>query len=264
MQPECPSARIEELVAELSPKDDVPATMRKLPERGEKANPNSPGLLVPERVGAPTASPNGRPNQDATERLSQQTHAPTKPASVKPLSPAKYKIQFTASGELRDKLERLQALMRSSVPDGDLASIIEEAVTEKLERLESKRFGKTKKPRRSLEKTNTTPSSRHIPAAVKRAVYARDNGRCTFVDANGRRCTERHRVEFHHRKPFGRGGDHSVGNIELVCKAHNGYLADRDYGKEVTQRYRIKKRSRGGVSEPAAVYTFSNRATSAH
>ena len=54
--------------------------------------------------------------------------------------------------------------MRSSVPDGDLAAIIEEAVTEKLERLESKRFGKTKSPRKSLEKTDTSPSSRYIPA----------------------------------------------------------------------------------------------------
>jgi hypothetical protein len=30
---------------------------------------------------------------------------------VEPLAPARYKIQSTASGELREKLERLQALM---------------------------------------------------------------------------------------------------------------------------------------------------------
>ena len=149
--------------------------------------------------------------------------------------------------------------MRSSVPDGDLATIIEEAVTEKLERLESKRFGKTKSPRKSLEKTDTSPSSRHIPAAVKRAVYERDKGQCAFIGKNGRRCTERHRLEFHHRKPFGRGGDHSVGNIELLCRAHNGYFAECDYGKEVIERYRTSRHSGGRVSEPVAVYTFSNR-----
>ena len=66
--------------------------------------------------------------------------------------------------------------MRSSVPDGDLATIIEEAVTEKLERLEAKRFAKTKAPRKSLEETSTSPSSRYIPAAVKRAVCERDQG----------------------------------------------------------------------------------------
>jgi len=59
---------------------------------------------------------------------------------IKPTAPARYKVEFTASAELRDKLERLKALMRSSVPDGDLAAIIDEAVTEKLERLETVRY----------------------------------------------------------------------------------------------------------------------------
>ncbi len=180
---------------------------------------------------------------------------------VEPIAPARYKIAFTASAQLSDKLERLRALMRSSAPDGDLATIVEEAVTEKLERLESKRFGKTTAPRKSLEETKTSPSSRYIPAPVKRAVYERDKGQCGYVDPSGRRCTETERLEFHHHKPFGRGGDHSVGNIQLACRTHNGYYAERDYGKEVMERYRIKRRSGSRVSEPAAVYTFSNRAT---
>ena len=70
-----------------------------------------------------------------------------KPATVQPLSPARYQVAFTASEELRDKLERLQAL----IPGGDLASIIDAAVSEKLERLEAKRYGKTTKPRKKLE-----------------------------------------------------------------------------------------------------------------
>ena len=41
-------------------------------------------------------------------------------AGVTPLAPGRYKVQFTASAGLREKLERLQSLMRSSVPDGDL------------------------------------------------------------------------------------------------------------------------------------------------
>ena len=176
-------------------------------------------------------------------------------------TPARYKVAFTASAELRDKLERLRALMRSSVPDGDLATILEEAVTEKIERLESKRFGKTKAPRKSLAETKTAASSRYIPAAVKRAVHERDRGQCAYIDPNGRRCTETERLEFHHRKAFGRGGDHSVGNIQVACRTHNGYDAERDCGKEVLERYRIKRRSGSRVSEPVAAYTFCNRAT---
>ena len=39
-----------------------------------------------------------------------------------------------------------------------------------------------------------------------------------------------------HRKPYGRGGDHRVENIQLTCRTHDGYLAERDHGKEVIER----------------------------
>jgi hypothetical protein len=139
--------------------------------------------------------------------------------------------------------------MRTKVPDGDLAAIIEEAVTEKLERLEARRFATTKNPRKGLSKTDTSPSSRRIPAAVRRAVWKRDGGRCRYVNEQGRRCTERHRLEFHHIHPFALGGDHDPHGIRLACRAHNLYLAERDYGKQAMTRYR---RSSSPVFETVA------------
>ena len=249
--------KIEELVAELSPKPDVPAAMRKLPGRRKNAPPMEI-QLGPGGVGRRSGSEQERPSAETT-RACSAAPVPAKPAVVEPIAPARWKVQFTASNELRAKIERLRALMRSSVPEGDLAAIIEEAVTEKLERLEAKRFAKTKAPRKSLEETNTSPSSRHIPAAVKRAVCERDQRQCTFVTEDGRRCSEREGLEFHHHKPYGRGGDHSVNNISLVCRCHNGYLAERDYGKAVMGRYR-RSSSTGRVSEPTAVYAIGHRA----
>jgi hypothetical protein len=175
---------------------------------------------------------------------------PARPAAVEPLSPARYKVSFTASAELRDKLERLQALMRSSVPDGDLAKIIDRAVSEKLERLEAKRFAKTKAPRKGLAGTDTTPKSRYVPAPVRRAVHTRDGDRCTYRDALGRRCRRRGDLEFHHWRPFGRGGPHNPGVVALMCRAHNLLLAERDYGKEKMARYR---RAASRVPERLAV-----------
>jgi hypothetical protein len=147
-------------------------------------------------------------------------------------------VQFTASAELRDKLERLSALMRSEVPDGDLAAIIERAVSETLERLEARRYAKTSSPRKRLADTDTAPTSRHIPAAVRRAVRERDGDRCRYVDEQGRRCSARDRLEFHHRHPFGMGGDHSPGNTHLLCPSHNRYLAERDYGQAAIGKHR--------------------------
>ena len=178
-----------------------------------------------------------------------------RPAPMEPLSPARYKVAFTAGAELRDKLERLKALMRSSVPDGDLATLIDLAVTEKLERLEAKRFGRTKvarkAPRNLPGRVDTTARSRHVPAAVRRAVYERDGGRCRFVDDQGRRCTATDGLEFHHRHPFGHGGEHSLRNVALACKAHNRFLAEVDYGREAMERH-IRDAASPRRASPAA------------
>ena len=174
------------------------------------------------------------------------------PASVRPLAPGRYRVQFTASAGLRDKLERLQALLRSSVPGADLAAVIEDAVTEKLERLEARRFGLTKAPRKSLSQTETKPASRHIPAAVRRAVHERDGGRCRFVDEQGRRCTARHDLEYHHRHPVAMGGDHSPLSIALACKAHNMYLAEVDFGRGAISRHRRSSAGRSSAGQSSA------------
>jgi len=229
--------QIEELLIELSPKPDVPEVMRKLPSRSAKTPPRMPvGELGPDRVTRPTPEP-GAPMPPAP---------PSGSPVVEPLAPSRYKVSFTASGELREKLERLQALMH-----GDLAAVIEAAVTEKLERLEAKRYAETKAPRKNLQQTDISPKSRYIPAAVRRAVRKRDGDQCRFVNEQGRRCTERRGLEFHHHDPFGRGGDHNPDQLSLMCRVHNAYLAEREYGNEVMKRYRGNG---GRVSEPAPVY----------
>ena len=172
------------------------------------------------------------------EVVSSGSAGTPRPASIEPLAPARYKVQFTASAALKDKIERLQALMRPCVPDGDLAKIVEAAVTEKLERLEARRFGRTSRRRKDLSGTDTTPCSRKVPAAVRRAVHERDEGRCRFVDEQGRRCTARARLELHHRQPFALGGDHSPGNIATLCRVHNRYLAEVDFGRKAIESRR--------------------------
>jgi hypothetical protein len=167
----------------------------------------------------------------------------TTPASVRlavfqPLAPARYVVQFTASAAFREKLERLKSLMRSSVPDGDLAALLEDAVTEKLGRLEARRFGRTRTPRKGLAETETAASSsRYIPAAVRRAVHDRDAGRCRYVDDKGRRCRARERLEFHHDHAHARGGDRSPQDIRLRCRTDNALLAEEEYGRDWMAQY---------------------------
>ena len=115
--------QIEGLVAAIAPRPDVPAVMRKLPERTTLRTPALPAGANRAMASLLELCPDG---------VVPLAPAPTpaSPSVVQPLAPARYKVQFTASAELQDKLERLRALMRSQVPDGDLAAIIGQAVTE--------------------------------------------------------------------------------------------------------------------------------------
>jgi 5-methylcytosine-specific restriction endonuclease McrA len=77
----------------------------------------------------------------------------------------------------------------------------------------------------------TVGGSRHIPAAVKRDVWRRDEGRCAYVGREGR-CTERGFLEYHHLRPYAAGGVATTANIELRCRAHNAYEAALFFGRE--------------------------------
>jgi hypothetical protein len=74
---------------------------------------------------------------------------------------------------------------------------------------------------------------RHILAVVRRAVLERDGGRCSYVDARGRRCAETHRLQFHHLTPFARDGAHASSNLTLRCAPHNALAAEEDFGAEL-------------------------------
>jgi hypothetical protein len=85
--------------------------------------------------------------------------------------------------------------------------------------------------------------SRYIPASVRRQVAERDGLQCSYVSPDGRRCESRD-VEFHHLTPFARGGQHTVEEITLRCRAHNAFQAELDYGQEHIKRRIRQQRAR--------------------
>jgi hypothetical protein len=151
---------IEKVVAELQPRPDVPPVMRKLPERpAAPITAERPVELIPGT--APAISP------------ALDSHPAPRPVlapacAVQPLVPSRYKVTFTAGQELHDDLERLRGLLRSEIPDGDLAAIVGKAVRELRQRVEARRFAQTKAPRKTSVPVEATPSSRYVPAPIRR------------------------------------------------------------------------------------------------
>jgi hypothetical protein len=214
---------IELLVAERFPLPDAPAVVRKLPA------PPAPAPPAPQLVLTPRA-PVALPTAPATP-----PPAPVRPAVVAPTAPARYKVQFTADQATHDDLLEAQALLRHAIPSGDVAAIMGRALRLLVADLRRRRCAETRRPRTTMSDeaaAGPPPPSRDVPAALVRAVWARDGHRCAFVAADGHRCAERGFLEIHHVVPHARQGPPTLANLSLRCRRHNQYEAILAFGAE--------------------------------
>jgi hypothetical protein len=258
------------LIAALAPKPDVVASVRKLPLPAamiDQSEPPAAGLFdctrtVAGSISLPVDAP---PEPSAAQAGDPPGCASTRRPIVKALAPERYRVQFTIGQETHDKLRRVQALLRREVPNGDAGVIFERALDLLLEKVEKAKLGVPAKAtsRRAPARpgggayetrirfetdkgARERPPSRHIPNAVKRAVWTRDRGQCAFVSATGRRCSERNFLEIHHIQPYALEGPATVGNLSLRCRRHNQYEAELIFGpreplavKETGESYRM-------------------------
>ena len=134
-------------------------------------------------------------------------------------------------------LRRAQDLLGHAVPSGDPALVYARAMEHYVAHLEKQRLG-CGSGREADTAAGTMPRGRGIPKAVRRAVWERDGGRCTFTSEDGHRCTATGRLEFDHIVPLAKGGRTSAENLRVLCRAHNQYEAERSFGKQhvVTKR----------------------------
>jgi hypothetical protein len=156
---------------------------------------------------------------------------------VTPLSPERYGLQVTLDEPTHAKLRHAAELLSHRVPAGDLAQVLALVLEAAIPELEKRKFAATARPRRIPR--GLGKDSRHIPAEVRRAVWARDGGRCTFVSDSGRRCESRTGLQFDHVHPFACGGEATVSGIRLRCRAHNQYEAERAFGPELMRHKRL-------------------------
>jgi hypothetical protein len=176
-------------------------------------------------------------------------------------APERYKVQFTATAEYVRLVDEAKALLSHAVPHATLEELHLRAIRAFVSELAKKKYAaKDAGPREVREKAPSPAGApavphdassvprhprqrgRHIPAAIRRAVFERDGNQCTYVAATGHRCTEAHHLEFHHLTPFAAGGEHAVSNLTLRCRAHNALAAEEEFGREFVED---KMRARG-------------------
>jgi hypothetical protein len=164
-----------------------------------------------------------------------------------PARSVRYKIQFTADEAYVALLERARDLLQHRVPDRDLGKVQALAMAALVEQLERQKCGgpsrsapvaagpeaepgteppaappatqevpgaapaaRTAEPQCSHSERPQPPAAsntRHLSATLRRSVWERDGGRCTYVDSRGVRCRETGGLEYHHRHAFALGGE---------------------------------------------------------
>jgi hypothetical protein len=227
--------QIERLLAERFPRPDVPETIHALP----------PCAPLPALAVAPNGATelHAGSSTGALELSSRTVEAPPAPASpadrptVKPLAPQRFALQVTIDEETHEALRYAQDLLAHELPAGDVASVLKRALQALVPELERRRFAATDQPRAARQQG--ARSLRLIPAHVRRSVWKRDQGRCTFVSEDGHRCAERRFIQFDHVLEVARGGEATVEGIQLRCHAHNQYTAERTFGAEFMRHKRI-------------------------
>jgi 5-methylcytosine-specific restriction endonuclease McrA len=183
------------------------------------------GQIVPEV--ATQVAPG--PVDQAIPLATPEQVAPAAPrAKISPLSATHFEMRLTIDRETNEQLRYAQALLGHAVPSGDVAQVLKRALGALVQQLEQKRFAKCVRS----GKRRSAADGRYVPAEIRRAVWQRDQGQCTFVSAKGRRCEEKSRLEFDHTQPIARGGQTTQGQLQLKCRAHNQYAAECAYGTE--------------------------------
>jgi hypothetical protein len=245
---------IQQIVASLAPRADVPASVRRLPARSTAAPSPGPPRSAMETAASSEArkdildpgplagsasalSASGDGQSPATgddAALSRRASLP-QPSSgvVVPLSPDRYKLQVTISGETLEKLRLATDMLGHRVPSGDHAVVLDRALDTLLAELAKRKFAATTRPGDARE---SKPGRRSPSAAVKRVVWRRDLGRCAFVGTGGHRCEEHRFLEFHHVDPYALGGEATVDGIQLRCRQHNDYEGRLYFGERRPRR----------------------------
>jgi len=285
-------AQVEEIVARLRPKPPVPSSIRKLGSRlgrggegeGFFGSGSADGLdeeareehVPPSRVRRSAISPLAPASHDIHITADEETVYALRELQellshqVPNGDPAviiKHSLLRTLKEVKKERFgtgkRRKRAEEEISANEGiEVERVDEEGVSQEASK-EGTTLASQEGPKGTLAKTlGVENQSRYIPKEIRKAVWERDQGRCAFRSIQGRWCTERRFLEFHHIIPFAWRGETTVDNLELRCRTHNAYEGDLIFGKVLRRsdpKYRLAaggtgfKTSSTGKNPPAEV-----------
>ncbi len=161
---------------------------------------------------------------------------------VRATSESLVEMRFVVSDKFKNKLDQVRLLLSHVNPNFSNVELLNYLLDKELKRLDPE----IKKTKELIEKTEciATPApevanenkiiknARYIPAHIRRAVWKRDHGCCTFMDSKSKRkCGSKFQVQFDHVQPFALGGTNEESNIRLLCANHNRWRVRKTWGR---------------------------------
>jgi len=158
--------------------------------------------------------------------------------SVRQITPELQELKLILTSEMQQDLEKLKLLLSHSMPGASLTDVLKFAVKESIQKRDLQRELKLRKRKAQpapVEKGSMTKSAQsllaHIPVktagvriplptSVKRLVWKKYQGQCAYQH-QGRRCSSRFQLEIDHVVSLAKGGENSILNLQLLCRAHN-------------------------------------------
>ena len=215
-------SEVESLLAARRPVDRPKERVRKIATR--PVPPPAAPLLATETESVPIRSAAEVIATDAADRSNPPDRTdPDTPAAPQAVPEPRVTLSFSVREEDFAAFERACAELAKKLPR---AMSLEDAFNALVRSFLSRRTPKRPReaPKPPAERT------RHVPAATRRAVLARDGHRCSFVAADGTRCAATRYLEIDHVVPFAQGGSHDASNLRVLCRAHNQRAAERVFG----------------------------------
>jgi hypothetical protein len=253
-------AEVEELVVSIKPRATPAEGVRRLPTpapapTGSRAvgsvEPSRDGsgltlalTLAPSAAALATEQPAPVPSKSEVSRATRASAC-----EVRPVAEERWSVRITLDATAKADLDTLRALLSHKIPDGDVGAVLREAIRCALEK-HGKRRGAVgvdreiaataRKKDDGSAPRSATPPARSIPAPLRREVWRRDGGRCTFVGPDGHRCDSRWQLQFDHIDAVALAGGKTptAADLRLRCRPHNIFEAERVFGREHMDQFR--------------------------
>ncbi|HSM93992.1 MAG TPA: HNH endonuclease signature motif containing protein [Anaeromyxobacteraceae bacterium] len=238
------------IAAEIRPAESVPQreVVTMVPAAASRAL-LLPAATVETSSSAPVAMRQVDAEVRPVELVAPLALRPSPPTSVQPLTSEARRLHVTVSKRFLEKLEVAREALSHSHPGGDAEAILEAGLDLLIERA-AKRKGLVKRPRPAPAPAVEGANPRHVPAAVRREVFLRDEGKCQWPLAGGGICGSTHRVELDHIVPVGRGGKATTPNCRVLCSLHNQLAAREIYGSEWMDQFTRRPDRRSPLHTP--------------